>query len=176
MFPSYMTIISDDRTELEEERRLCYVGITRAMKDLTMTSARQRMIRGETQYNKVSRFVHEIPRELVDLGREALPERKTDNMPRNTAYQQMRADFRKPAYSTAQTAAPAFRPGSAVGTPEGGLDYEVGDTVRHVKFGTGMVLNIVKGGKDYEVTVDIERFGTNKMFAAFAKLQKIQVT
>ncbi len=176
MFPSYMTIISDDRTELEEERRLCYVGITRAMKDLTMTSARQRMIRGETQYNKVSRFVHEIPRELVDLGREALPERKTDNMPRNTAYQQMRADFRKPAYSTAQTAAPAFRPGSAVGTPEGGLDYEVGDTVRHVKFGTGMVLNIVKGGKDYEVTVDFERFGTKKMFAAFAKLQKIQVT
>ena len=97
-------------------------------------------------------------------------------MPRNTAYQQMRADFRKPAYSTAQTAAPAFRPGSAMGTPEGGLDYEVGDTVRHVKFGTGMVLNIVKGGKDYEVTVDFERFGTKKMFAAFAKLQKIQVT
>ncbi|HCT91546.1 MAG TPA: DNA helicase PcrA [Lachnospiraceae bacterium] len=173
MFPSYMTIISDDQTELEEERRLCYVGITRAMQDLTMTSARQRMIRGETQYNKVSRFVHEIPRELVDLGRETLPERKTDNMPRNTAYQQMRADFRKPAYSTAQATAPAFRPGSTMGTPDGGLDYEVGDTVRHVKFGTGMVLNIVKGGKDYEVTVDFERFGTKKMFAAFAKLQKI---
>lgn len=173
MFPSYMTIISDDRTELEEERRLCYVGITRAMKDLTMTSARQRMIRGETQYNKVSRFVHEIPRELVDLGREALPERKTDNMPRNTVYQQMRADFRKPAYATAQTAALDSRPGSAMGMPGGGLDYEVGDSVRHVKFGTGMVLNIVKGGKDYEVTVDFERFGTKKMFAAFAKLQKI---
>lgn len=173
MFPSYMTIISDDRTELEEERRLCYVGITRAMKDLTMTSARQRMIRGETQYNKVSRFVHEIPRELVDLGREALPERKTDNMPRNTVYQQMRADFRKPAYATAQTAVLDSRPGSAMGTPGGGLDYEVGDSVRHVKFGTGMVLNIVKGGKDYEVTVDFERFGTKKMFAAFAKLQKI---
>jgi DNA helicase-2/ATP-dependent DNA helicase PcrA len=173
MFPSYMTITSDDRTELEEERRLCYVGITRAMKDLTMTSARQRMIRGETQYNKVSRFVHEIPRELVDLGREALPERKTDNMPRNTAYRQMRADFRKPAYAADRTASPAFRPGSSMGTPDGGLDYEVGDTVRHVKFGTGMVLNIVKGGKDYEVTVDFERYGTKKMFAAFAKLQKI---
>ena len=55
-------------SELEEERRLCYVGITRAMKELTLTCAQQRMIRGETQYNKVSRFVREIPRELVDLG------------------------------------------------------------------------------------------------------------
>ena len=51
--------------------------------------------------------------------------------------------------------------------------FEVGDTVRHIKFGTGMVLNIVKGGKDYEVTVDFEKYGVKKMFAAFAKLQKI---
>ena len=64
-----MTIVSDDPTEIEEERRLCYVGITRAMKDLTLTCAQQRMIRGETQYNKPSRFIREIPKELVDLGR-----------------------------------------------------------------------------------------------------------
>ena len=63
-----MSIMSDDRSDLEEERRLCYVGITRAMKELTMTSARHRMIRGDVQYNKVSRFVREVPRELVDLG------------------------------------------------------------------------------------------------------------
>ena len=69
VFPSYMTIVSDDPTEIEEERRLCYVGITRAMKDLTLTCAQQRMIRGETQYNKPSRFIREIPKELVDLGR-----------------------------------------------------------------------------------------------------------
>ncbi|MFR4456014.1 MAG: DNA helicase PcrA, partial [Blautia hansenii] len=69
IFPSYMTITADDPTEIEEERRLCYVGITRAMKDLTLTCAQQRMIRGETQYNKVSRFSMEIPRDLVELGR-----------------------------------------------------------------------------------------------------------
>ena len=69
VFPSYMTIVSDDPTEIEEERRLCYVGITRAMKDLTLTCAQQRMIRGETQYNKPSRFIREIPKELVDLGK-----------------------------------------------------------------------------------------------------------
>ena len=66
-FPSHMTISYGDDGRWKK-RRLCYVGITRAMKDLTLTCAQQRMIRGETQYNRVSRFVREIPRELVDLG------------------------------------------------------------------------------------------------------------
>ncbi len=66
IFPSYMTIMSDDPMEIEEERRLAYVGITRAKEDLTITYARQRMIRGETQYNPVSRFIREIPPELMD--------------------------------------------------------------------------------------------------------------
>ena len=71
LFPSYMTITGGDSSELEEERRLCYVGITRARKSLTMTAAMMRMVRGETQYNKTSRFIREIPRELVDLGRDS---------------------------------------------------------------------------------------------------------
>jgi DNA helicase-2/ATP-dependent DNA helicase PcrA len=66
LFPSYMTIVADDASEIEEERRLAYVGITRAMEDLTITCARSRMIRGETQYNPVSRFVREIPEKLLD--------------------------------------------------------------------------------------------------------------
>ena len=66
VFPSYMTITSDDPMEIEEERRLAYVGITRAEEELTLTCARQRMIRGETQYNPVSRFVREIPQPLLD--------------------------------------------------------------------------------------------------------------
>lgn len=66
VFPSYMTIMSDDPMDIEEERRLAYVGITRAKDDLTLTCAKQRMLRGETQYNPVSRFVKEIPPELLD--------------------------------------------------------------------------------------------------------------
>ncbi len=66
LFPSYMSIMSDDRDALEEERRLCYVGITRAREKLTLTMARQRMINGETQYAKPSRFVEEIPPELLE--------------------------------------------------------------------------------------------------------------
>lgn len=65
LFPGYMSIMSDDNEELEEERRLCYVAITRAMKKLTISYAKKRMVRGETQYNVVSRFVKEIPPLIV---------------------------------------------------------------------------------------------------------------
>ena len=68
IFPSYMTITADDPAELEEERRLCYVGITRAKENLTLTCARRRMVHGETQYNKMSRFLKEIPLSLLSTG------------------------------------------------------------------------------------------------------------
>lgn len=68
LFPGYMAIRSDDLSDIEEERRLAYVGITRAKDELTLTCARSRMVRGETQYNPVSRFVAEIPVELLDRG------------------------------------------------------------------------------------------------------------
>ena len=67
LFPSYMTIVSDDPAEIEEERRLCYVGITRAEKILNLSSAKMRMVRGETQMNKVSRFIKEIPEEYMHI-------------------------------------------------------------------------------------------------------------
>lgn len=163
MFPSYMTIVGDDPTELEEERRLCYVGITRAMKELTLTAAQQRMIRGETQYNKVSRFIREIPRELVELGREP-KERKITAMPQsNNTYARMRQTYSKNTFS----------PKTFEVKKAEGLSYGVGDTVRHIKFGTGTVLAVVDGGKDYEVTVDFDKVGIKKMFASFAKLKKV---
>lgn len=143
MFPSYMTIVGDDPTELEEERRLCYVGITRAMKELTLTAAQQRMIRGETQYNKVSRFIREIPRELVELGREP-KERKITSMPQsNNTYARMRQTYSKNTFS----------PKTFEVKKAEGLNYGVGDTVRHIKFGTGTVTSIVDGGKDYELSL-----------------------
>ena len=165
MFPSSMCIFSDDPTDMEEERRLCYVGITRAMKELTLTSARQRLVRGETQYNKVSRFVREIPRELVELGttiQEHKPSMQETPSPKNS-YMQMRQTFRAKPFE-AQT----FKV-----TKAASLDYGVGDTVRHIKFGVGIVRDIVEGGRDYEVTVDFDKVGVKKMFAGFAKLKKI---
>ena len=165
IFPGSMSVFSADPSDMEEERRLCYVGITRAMKELTLTSARQRMIRGETQYNRVSRFVREIPRELVELG-ETIQDKKPkipETSSAKSGYAQMRMAFQ----------ANAFQPQNFKVTKADSLDYGVGDTVRHVKFGVGIVKNIVEGGRDYEVTVDFDRVGTKKMFAGFAKLKKI---
>lgn len=163
IFPSYMTIMSDDPDELEEERRLCYVGITRAMKDLTLTCAQQRMIRGETQYNKVSRFVREIPRELVELGKDRAKS-QAEPSPARSSYDKLKRDLRAKIFQQPDT----FK--VKTGQP---LDYQAGDRVQHRKFGVGTVKEIVGGGKDYEVTVDFEKVGIKKMFAGFAKLKKV---
>ena len=163
IFPRYMTITADDPTEIEEERRLCYVGITRAMKELTLTCAQQRMIRGETQYNRPSRFIREIPRELVELGRN-FKEQKVKEIPLPKSMKQMREAFRQPA----------FMPKQFEVKKETSLSYNVGDTVKHIKFGVGVVKDIAEGGRDYEVTVDFDKVGVKKMFASFAKLKKVE--
>lgn len=165
IFPSYMTITADDPTEVEEERRLCYVGITRAEENLTMTCARRRMIRGETQYNKMSRFLKEVPVSLFATGWKAEKERM--EVPVQSAYSQAKQTFRKQAFAAYQQPKQfAVKSGEK-------LSYDVGDRVRHIKFGEGLVVGIVEGGRDYEVTVQFDRFGEKKMFASFAKLQKI---
>ncbi len=166
IFPSYMTIVSEDMEDLEEERRLCYVGITRAMKELTLTCARRRMVRGETQFNRMSRFLKEIPVELVSTGN-AFEREKEEEIPKKNSYMQAKQAFQTKVYA-------AQKPVKQFGTPAGGkLAYGIGDRVSHMKFGEGTVTAIVEGGRDYEVTVDFDGPGTKKMFAAFAKLRKI---
>lgn len=175
LFPSYMCIDSDDPSELEEERRLCYVGITRAKQKLIMSAAKVRMVRGETHMNKVSRFISEIPAELMvnstqgpahkiltsdgtDKDHFHLPPRKAGE----SRFQSFQHDVLKEDIFDKKPSA-----GNV------GLGYGIGDKVRHIKFGTGTVKEIKNGGRDYEVTVDFENGGTKKMFASFAKLQKI---
>lgn len=262
LFPSYMTIMSDDPTEVEEERRLCYVGITRAQKELNISAAKTRMIHGETQMNKVSRFVKEIPENLLEVENHSYGSKKSaisfggkdssesqghfdfranakaalsrygsgtttygqgnkkvaisgqkgigstyatnyGRTPTNygsgvagrqatgygSAYHEAAKnvgaaqpnkkvgfgkefpmdifDLKKPAKTTTSYAA---QPKKAAGAA--GLGYQVGDTVSHVKFGTGQVLAIEDGMRDYMVTVLFEEFGTKKMLAGFAKLKK----
>lgn len=199
IFPSYMSIHADDpETEIEEERRLCYVGITRAMKQLCMSAASMRMIRGETQFNRPSRFVKEIPRYLLtmelnpskanslqsnsytslaskrDSGNSVLNDRlrplgvKPNSLDRssNTSSNRSMHDqiFAKPYTSTAK---------NIEGSKLGKLEFGVGDTVKHIKFGVGIVTNINSGGRDYEVTVDFSTAGIKKMLASFANLKKL---
>ena len=193
LFPSYMSITSDNsQAEIEEERRLAYVGITRAKKNLTITSARVRMVRGQTQYGKVSRFVREIPPELLS-GKIYEPKTKEEPIEQST-FQKARKAFRTvPSYGgsgygkeVGEGYGSTFRSSKATkpvytkvenqrdfGPAGGALSYQVGDRVRHIKFGDGEVMAIVSGGRDYEVTVDFDKVGTKKMFASFAKLKKI---
>ncbi len=185
VFPGYMAISAEDAMELEEERRLCYVGITRAKDDLTLTCAKQRMIRGETQYNAVSRFINEIPTELLDA-RPQTVRKRMDDMPDPFSFPKAQKTFSKKPYAAspaernayakpfiAKAAAASALPPQNFGTAGGTLDYEVGDTVSHIKFGKGIVKSIVNGGRDYEVTVDFDVAGVKKMFANFAKLKKV---
>ena len=167
LFPSYMTVTSDDIEDMEEERRLCYVGITRAEQKLTLTSAMRRMVRGETQYNKVSRFMHEIPTELLENGRRSsnMFEEKRE-IPRQNAYTQAKQAFQTKAFAAAA-------PKQFAVSKEKGLDYGVGDRVRHMKFGEGTVTQITEGGRDFEVTVEFDTAGVKKMFAGFARLVKL---
>jgi len=255
LFPSYMTIVSDDDTEIEEERRLCYVGITRAEKILNLTSAKSRMVRGETQMNKVSRFIKEIPDEYLHIennvtgynkskiafggaeedngigrsmranaksilssygsgtpgGRQmgtyksnkvkidgnsgtnskvgfgkAFPEGLFDlKQPQKKAVSnavQARTNSVMNAYSSSSrknTSSPSnplagLTKGSDISASSlGGLGYSVGDSVSHVKFGTGKVVAIEESSRDYMVTVQFEEFGLKKMLAGFAKLKKL---
>lgn len=225
LFPSRMSIMSDDRTEIEEERRLCYVGITRAKERLVITASRMRMINGETHYSKVSRFVDEIPEELIQMEkleprvgrRVSSDEFDDDTLPWNknqsrlgvskfgmksNSYASQTASYvsgtgngayssfggaagrdlsgifdRKPANSS--SAGPSAKPsnpgfGKAFTVQkQASLDYGVGDRVRHIKFGEGTVLSVKDGAKDFEVSVNFDTAGVKKMFASFAKLQKV---
>ncbi len=240
LFPSYMSINSGDLSDLEEERRLCYVGITRAMKKLTICAAHLRTVRGETQWNRLSRFVEEIGRENLDWKEEDGRFGQADLGARGYAFGQSIAaggssfarnaqtgmeagsdrnygalqadlfDLQKPSALLSRYAG-AVGTGSALGkggmtgsagnsgcirntgragggfrqgsTPGFGksftigekepLSYKEGDRVRHSRFGDGTVLEIVDGKRDYEVTVDFDNGGQKRMFAGFAKLQRI---
>ncbi len=187
LFPSYMTISSGNEEEVEEERRLCYVGITRAEESLTMTYARIRMLRGEVHYNRPSRFLQEIPEEYKETlernahswescgfsgngVKEAEDKKKINDT--SVSNKGNVHNARKEAW-TAFHQKPFSAPKQFGGGPLGELDYQEGDRVCHMKFGEGRVKTIIKGGKDFEVTVDFDRAGTKKMFASFARLKKI---
>lgn len=172
VFPGSMAVYDPSDEEIEEERRLCYVGITRAMKHLTLTRAMQRMKNGEPNFNFPSRFIGEIPRHLIhECSGASTPLQKTSAENRIGA-----------AFSTPTRAHKNFRQNSRNPFAEnpyitkgvsGKPDYDEGDTVYHIKFGTGTVRSLKQLNTDYEVIVEFENFGQRKLRASFAKLAKI---
>ena len=197
-----MSIMSDDPEELEEERRLCYVAITRAMKHLTISYAKRRMVRGETQYNIISRFVKEIPMSLVNsknvtdrvaAGFEKKPSfsgfggyegslnhggsgymGSSYGGSRNFAANEHKNAYRAMAKKPAY-GNPSTKPGfgKQFVVTKADIDYGVGDRVHHIKFGDGTVLGVEDGPRDYQVTVEFDTAGQKVMMASFAKLKKL---
>jgi DNA helicase-2/ATP-dependent DNA helicase PcrA len=179
VFPSSMA--SDDPEELEEERRLAYVGITRAKEELTLTCARMRMAHGETKYNALSRFIKEVPAKLMDTSvpkvKKLQEETETvkDVRPKAIVRPRATAHTDKPfiaqGISSLNRLAGVSKGAPGQGIPE--LDYKEGDQVNHVKYGKGTVLKLEKEPRDYKVTVLFDTVGQKIMYASFAKLKRL---
>ena len=179
VFPSYRAINEDDR--LEEERRLAYVGITRARKQLCLTLARQRTIFNQASYNKPSRFIGEIPKRLIEdvwavsrqhFGDDA-PIRKPHNRePRHT-------DFGTPGMG--QLNIPGVTRGAVIASPAAKLTvsalmsmYQPGDRVMHRKFGEGSVISVEKAGTDARIAIEFIAYGRKEFSLSIAPIFKLE--
>ncbi|NLO38544.1 MAG: DNA helicase PcrA [Ruminiclostridium sp.] len=156
LFPSYRSI--GEEKEMEEERRLCYVGITRAREQLFLTHAKSRMIFGNTTYNRASRFLDEIPAELTEDGAE-----KSQNKLEKAVNSQQPVGF------------DTWKQRTASFTQANDLDIsglEPGVRVIHKKFGKGTIVTIVPEDNDYRVEINFDEFGMKRLMASFAKLKQ----
>ena len=186
LFPSYQSLNSGDAMDIEEERRLCYVGITRAKNELFISGAQSRTVNGDIIYSKPSRFIEEIPDEMLETGKPGRRKMQDafgtcgsafSGAKRSGAYEAQKPyDSPKPYERQKPYEVP--KPATFGRTFEvkkaSGLDYGVGDRVKHIKFGIGTVTEIVDGKKDFEVAVNFDEYGEKRMFASFAKLKKAE--
>ncbi len=155
-----------DAEELEEERRLCYVGITRAKERLYLSAAKQRTLFGQTRYNMPSRFLDEIPDDLLD---------KTEDAPafEQTELRSFGAGRGRRANVYGGFGDSAFLKKQPEPAAAAGDTYSPGDRVKHRKFGVGTVVSAQEMGKDWFVIVDFETVGTKKMMAAYANFERL---
>ena len=157
IFPGIRAI--GESAEMEEERRLCYVAITRAKRQLYLTCARQRMLFGRTTANRASRFIDEIPEEHID---KYIPKGYSYREPsRETMFAKPRPEPKAHA-----VAAPAPKPGAAGAAP----DFALGDYVRHKAFGPGVITKLLPMGGDHLVEINFEKVGPKKLMLRVAAL------
>lgn len=161
LFPSIASMMNPE--EINEERRLAYVGITRAKQKLYLTKTKSRMLFGSTTFNKESRFVTEIPDELL----EKTGESRMFQTPAGSAASIGIGSKQKSGYSPAK---PSFYQKPAI---KSGTTYSVGDSVLHKVFGKGMIVSAEKMGNDTLLEIAFEKSGTKKLMANFCKMEKI---
>ena len=161
LFPSMQSITATS-AEVEEERRLAYVAITRAKKELFIVHTNQRMLYGRTQFNPESRFLKEIPEELIE--REKSPYDK----PKKSLYSYYDNSY-KPSYDTLTISA---KPKPSINAPERDI-LDAGDRIYHATFGEGDVISVKRMGADWLYEVAFDKVGTKKLMATYAKLKKL---
>ncbi len=165
LFPGLRAI--GDPEEMEEERRLCYVAITRAKQSLTICHARQRMIYGRTSASLPSRFLREIPEAcIVKKGGYRIPQESVRDYSGRTAYSAYTPSMAKRPTRLTTAAAPAAKTY---------LELNQGDMVMHAAFGKGMVLSVMKMGGDALLEIAFDDIGTKKLMAktASAHMKKL---
>lgn len=155
IFPSYRSTLSEE--ELQEERRLAYVGITRAKKELYFVNAESRMLFGKTTRNRPSRFIAELPQDIVKFER--------SNRPQGSMQRQ--AALSANGYSASRDFATVSQVSKST------EQFRVGDCVKHKVFGTGMILSAVLMGKDIMLEIAFDKAGTKKIMANYTKLVKL---
>ena len=167
LFPSNMSM--SEEQGVEEERRLCYVGITRAKDRLTLSYSLSRTLFGECRGANPSRFLKEIPKELYNskTGLKTFKSLYSDEDSNGFDFEVSKKNVIKKDTNILN-----YGKEFKVEKPNF-LDYEVGDRVKHVKFGEGTILSIVDGKKDYEISIDFDEYGIKKVFSTFAKLIKL---
>ena len=179
MFPTFRAVMYGGEKDIEEERRLCYVGITRAREELFLTHAKSRMQHGITQYNPPSRFLKEIPQELVDMPTREISEMAKKYAMKNSMKLSPITSLKQQRIGGRGTGIPAtfITPSSEnkrMPAPKDfELNYKEGDKVRAPKYGIGVVKSIQNGGADYEVEVSFGEKGTKKFMAKLSKLIKV---
>lgn len=175
IFPGNQSMFSEE--DLEEERRLAYVGITRAKKKLYLISSQQRMLYGQTSRNMPSRFLREIPSSVID-DQSVVARRSTGFTTPRTAYanasrNELGHSSHNKIGSYSQSSSSAHKFGQAGNAAQkNNIDFKVGDTVCHKSFGTGTVLTITPMGGDMLLEVAFDKAGTKKMMANYARLEK----
>lgn len=175
IFPGNQSMFSEE--DLEEERRLAYVGITRAKKKLYLISSQQRMLYGQTSRNMPSRFLREIPSSVID-DQSVVARRSTGFTTPRTAYanasrNELGHSSHNKIGSYTQSSSSAHKFGQAGNAAQkNNIDFKVGDTVCHKSFGTGTVLTVTPMGGDVLLEVAFDKAGTKKMMANYARLEK----
>lgn len=175
IFPGNQSMFSEE--DFEEERRLAYVGITRAKKKLYLISSQQRMLYGQTSRNMPSRFLREIPSSVID-DQSVVARRSTGFTTPRTAYanasrNELGHSSHNKIGSYTQSSSSAHKFGQAGNAAQkNNIDFKVGDTVCHKSFGTGTVLTITPMGGDMLLEVAFDKAGTKKMMANYARLEK----